>query len=131
MRYYGFSKSDVIYQADGNLPLDRDPKVAWAIAQPALFPVDVMRAGYEMLLRVPGIGVLTAKRIIQERRTTQIRSLADLRKLGVQARAAGFLLLHGRALQAHRLSEQLSFWSAGDNIGAGHQIYSVSPGTFR
>ncbi len=68
-----------------------------------------MRASYEMLLRVPGIGVLTAKRIIQERRTTQIRSLADLRKLGVQALGAGFLLLHGRALQAHRLSEQLSF----------------------
>jgi predicted DNA-binding helix-hairpin-helix protein len=131
LRYYGFLKSDVIYEANGNLPLDRDPKVAWAIANASHFPVDVMTASYEMLLRIPGIGVLTARRIVQERRSTQLRNLADLRKLGVQQRAAGFLLLRGRALQSHRWAEQLSLWNPADDVGAGHRIYSVSPGTFR
>jgi predicted DNA-binding helix-hairpin-helix protein len=132
MRYYGFAQSEVIYEANGNLPLDRDPKVAWALANRELFPLDVMTASYELLLRVPGIGVVTAKRIVSERRATAIRDLGDLKKLGVQTtRATGFLLLRGRAVEAYRWTEQLGFWNVGDEVGARHQVYSVSPGTFR
>jgi predicted DNA-binding helix-hairpin-helix protein len=132
LRYYGFTKSDVVYQPDGNLPLDRDPKVAWAIANPELFPLDVMTAPYDLLVRVPGIGVVTAKRIVTERRTTTIRGTADLKRLGVQTtRAMGFLLLRGRALDAHRWTEQLGFWNAADQVGMRQGVYDVSPGTFR
>jgi predicted DNA-binding helix-hairpin-helix protein len=132
MRYYGFSKGEVIYEPNGNLPLDRDPKVAWALANPQLFPLDVMTATYELLVRVPGIGVITARRIVNERRTTTIRDLADLRRLGVQTtRATGFLMLRGRAFERHRWTEQLGLWSAGEEVGARHRVYDVSPGTFR
>jgi len=116
----------------GNLPLDRDPKVAWALSHPDAFPVDVATASYRQLVRVPGIGVLTAKRIVAERHKTLIRDLSDLRKLGVQTtRATGFLALRGRKLGAGRWSEQLGFWSAGEDVGAYKRVYDVSPGTFR
>jgi predicted DNA-binding helix-hairpin-helix protein len=132
LRYYGFESADIVYGDDGNLPLERDPKVAWALAHPEQFPVDIATASYRAIVRVPGIGVLTAKKIVEERRRTIIRDLSDLRKLGVQtARAAGFLALKGGALGAGKWSEQLGFWNAADQVGAHHQIYSFSPGTFR
>ena len=132
LRYYGFVANDIVYAGDGNLPLERDPKVSWAITNPERFPVDVATASYRALVRVPGIGVLTARRIVSERRKTIIRDLTDLRKLGVQtARAAGFLTLKGRTLGAGRWSEQLGFWRADEEVGAHHQVYDVSPGTFR
>ena len=82
------------------------------------FPLDVMTASYESLVRVPGIGVVTARRIVNERRTTIIRDLSDLKRLGVQTtRATGFLSLRGRALERHRWTEQLGFWQAGDEVG--------------
>jgi predicted DNA-binding helix-hairpin-helix protein len=76
--------------------------------------------------------VLTARRIVSERRKTTIRDLADLRKLGVQTtRAAGFLTLKGRALGAGRWAEQLALWRPEEEVGAHRQVYDVSPGTFR
>jgi predicted DNA-binding helix-hairpin-helix protein len=130
LRYYGFESADIVYGDDGNLPLERDPKVAWALAHPEQFPVDIATASYQAIVRVPGIGVLTARKLVDERRRTIIRDLSDLRKLGVQTtRAAGFLSLRGRALGAGKWSEQLGFWSA--EVGAHHHVYDVSPGTFR
>jgi predicted DNA-binding helix-hairpin-helix protein len=132
MRYYGFQQGEVIYESNGNLPLDRDPKVAWALANREHFPLDVTAAPYELLVRVPGIGVITARRIVKERRATTIRDVADLRRLGVQTtRAIGFLTLRGRALERHRWTEQLGLWQPGDEVGARQQLYDVSPGTFR
>lgn len=132
LRYYGFEENDVVYGSDGNLPLGMDPKVAWALQHPEQFPVDVATGSYEQLLRVPGIGLVTARRIVSERRTTSIRDLSDLKRLGVQTtRAMGFLALRGRAFQANRWTEQLGFWQAADEVGAYRQVYDVSPGTFR
>lgn len=132
LRYYGFDASEVVFAGDGNLPLERDPKVAWALAHPEQFPVDVATAPYDALVRVPGIGTLTAKRLVAERRNTLIRDLADLRKLGMQTtRATGFISLRGRALGAGRWAEQLTLWKAEDDVGARKQVYDVSPGTFR
>jgi predicted DNA-binding helix-hairpin-helix protein len=131
-RYYGFTSSEVVYAPDGNLPLDMDPKVAWALAQPNRFMVELTTASYEALLRVPGIGPVAARRIVDTRRATTIRGLDDLKKLGVQTtRASGFLELRGRAFQATRWTEQLGFWKAGDEVGVSKQVYDVSPGTFR
>jgi predicted DNA-binding helix-hairpin-helix protein len=122
----------VVYEAGGNLPLSLDPKSAWALAHPELFPVEVQRASYEELLRVPGIGPVTARRIGEQRGTLSIRGLADLRKLGVvTTRAGGFLTLRGRRLQTTRWTEQLGFWAAEDEAGMYHGVYQVSPGTFR
>src|SRR5262245_11648972 len=132
LRYYGFVEQDLVYDAAGGLPLNVDPKVAWALAHPAFFPVDAATASYEELVRVPGIGVAGARRIVETRRATTLRDLADLKRLGVQTtRAAGFLSLRGRRVSAHRWTEQLGFWDAGDDVGARRQAYDVSPGTFR
>ena len=129
---YGFAPDEVVYAPDGNLPLALDPKSAWALAHPELFPVEVQRASYEKLVRVPGIGPVAARRIVGQRTTVFFRGLSDLRKLGVVTpRAGGFLMLRGRRLQTTRWTEQLGFWAPEDEVGTPHVVYQVSPGTFR
>src|SRR5262245_6126723 len=68
LRQYGFRYDDLVFEADGNLPLDRDPKIAWALAHPEVFPVEIGSAPYELLLRVPGIGPRSAHVLVAERR---------------------------------------------------------------
>lgn len=132
LRSYDFSPDEVVYEENGNLPLDRDPKIAWALSHPERFPVEVRTASRAELVRVPGIGPATARRIVAERRTTAFRGLADLRRIGViTTRAAGFLMLGGRRLQTVRWAEQLGFWDAEDGVGRHQLVYDVSPGTFR
>jgi predicted DNA-binding helix-hairpin-helix protein len=129
---YGFSPEEVVYQPGGNLPLAVDPKTSWALNHPEWFPLELTTASYEQLVRVPGIGPLAARRVVSERTHATIRSLRDLRKLGViTQRAAGFLLLHGRRLQSTRWTQQLGFWAPEDEVGAPHIVYQVSPGRFR
>jgi predicted DNA-binding helix-hairpin-helix protein len=129
---YGFNTEEVVYEPSGNLPLAVDPKSAWALAHPECFPIEVSRASYEELLRVPGIGPLAARRLVATRGSTTLRSLADLRKLGVvTTRAGGFLTLRGRRLQTSRWTQQLGFWAPEDEVGTHHVVYQVSPGTFR
>jgi predicted DNA-binding helix-hairpin-helix protein len=132
VRQYGFGADEVVFDERGNLPLGNDPKTSWALAHPERFPVEVKTASYDDLVRVPGIGPGTAKRIVAERATTVLRGLADLRKLGaVTTRAAGFLTLGGRRLQTVTWTEQLGFFGPDDDTGRHHLTYSVSPGTFR
>ena len=132
LRTYGFTFDEVVFDESGNVPLETDPKSSWALAHPERFPVEVRRAGYEELVRVPGIGPVTARRLVEERGRTLIRGLADLRKIGVLTkRAAGFLTVAGRRLQDVRWSQQTSFWRLEDEVGAYAQVYEVSPGTFR
>jgi predicted DNA-binding helix-hairpin-helix protein len=132
MRDYGFGSNEVVYGPNGNLPLAQDPKTAWALQHPELFPIEITTASPEELLRVPGVGPTAARRIVAQRGGATFRGLADLRKLGVvTTRAGGFLTLRGRRLQTVRWSEQLGFWAAEDEVGAPHMVYQVSPGTFR
>ena len=132
MRGYGFRPSELPFGADGNLPLAVDPKVAWALAHPERFPVEVRTASRSELARVPGIGTATARRIVLERARTVFRGLEDLRHIGVLvSRAAGFLTLGGKRLQPVRWTEQLGLWRAEDDVGAPQGVYEFSPGTFR
>jgi predicted DNA-binding helix-hairpin-helix protein len=132
LREYGFGANEVVFEPTGNLPLAVDPKSAWAIAHPERFPVEVRTASPEELLRVPGIGPTSARRIVAERGGTTFRALGDLRKLGVvTSRAAGFITLGGRRLQSSRWTQQLGFWAPEEEVGAPHLVYQVSPGTFR
>jgi predicted DNA-binding helix-hairpin-helix protein len=132
LRGYGFGSEEVVFMPSGNLPLAVDPKSAWALAHPERFPIELRTAGPEELMRVPGIGPVSAQRIVTQRGSTIVRSLADLRKLGVVTnRAAGFLTLGGRRLQTTRWTQQLGFWGPEEEVGAHHMVYQVSPGTFR
>ncbi|HEY0163802.1 MAG TPA: putative DNA modification/repair radical SAM protein [Sphingomicrobium sp.] len=82
MRFYGFTPKDVVAAAgdDGMLPLDIDPKLAWALKFRAAFPVDVNRAPKEQLLRVPGLGIKAVERILTSRRWRTLR-LDDVARL--------------------------------------------------
>jgi predicted DNA-binding helix-hairpin-helix protein len=132
LRRYGFARDEVVYDNAGNLPLGVDPKAAWALHNVERFPLEVRTASYDELVRVPGIGPATARRIVAERGTAVLRGIADLRALGViTSRAAGFLTLGGRRLQDVRWSEQLGFWQPEEEAGAYQLVYDVSPGTFR
>lgn len=98
LRQYGFSAEELPFDQEGNLPNDRDPKLAWAERHPDRFPVEVNRASQATLLRVPGIGPQGAASIVQARRSARLRSLEDLRRLGVRSQqAAPFILLDGRS----------------------------------
>jgi predicted DNA-binding helix-hairpin-helix protein len=131
LRQYGFEFDDLVFEA-GNLALDRDPKTAWALAHPALFPVDVLRAPREMLLRVPGIGPRSAERLLGERRRTVIRGLPDLRRLGVDvARGAHFMSLGGRRLMPRPPAEQLRLFPHGQHLPAVVWKTPVPPCAYR
>ena len=84
MRFYGFTPTEVVAATDGNgmLPLDIDPKLAWALKFRERFPVDLNRAPKEELLRVPGLGTKAVGRILQSRRWRSI-TLADVARLTV------------------------------------------------
>lgn len=81
MRFYGFGVSEVQDATDdGNLPLDIDPKTAWALKHRGQFPVDINRAPREMLLRIPGLGVKSVNAVLRVRRQRRLE-LADLGRL--------------------------------------------------
>lgn len=85
-RFYGFQFAEITAdRPDGMLDLELDPKLAWALANRALFPVDLNRASKEMLLRVPGLGVRSVTAILAARRHRHLR-LEDLAKLNVSLR---------------------------------------------
>ncbi|WP_445659732.1 putative DNA modification/repair radical SAM protein [Acinetobacter sp. F16] len=82
MRFYGFDAIELVDEKHPNLDLDVDPKLGWALRHPEQFPVDLNRADYRMILRVPGIGVRSAKKIVQARRFGQIH-IDQLKRIGV------------------------------------------------
>lgn len=85
-RFYGFDIGEITSAtADGNLDLELDPKLAWALAHRDRFPVDVNKAAKEMLLRVPGFGTKTVRSILSSRRFRRLR-IEDLGRLGVSLR---------------------------------------------
>lgn len=85
LRVYGFSPGEIelTLGRNDNLLLGKDPKLVIAQKQPWLFPVDVNRAGYEELLRVPGIGPVSARRIVDARKESSINSVQQLKKMHV------------------------------------------------
>ncbi|NIS78847.1 MAG: radical SAM protein [Anaerolineales bacterium] len=97
LRDYGFDLEDMPFTCEGNLPLEPDPKLAYAQAALVHSPVEVNKADRNDLLRVPGIGPKTATAILRARGQNKIRAIRDLRKIGVIAeRAAPYITLDGR-----------------------------------
>jgi predicted DNA-binding helix-hairpin-helix protein len=97
LRDYGFDLEDMPFDRGGYLPLDVDPKAAWAAANLSETPVEINRADRHSLLRIPGIGPKGAESILVARRRGLLTDLRDLKSLGVIAsRAAPFILLNGK-----------------------------------
>jgi predicted DNA-binding helix-hairpin-helix protein len=83
MRFYGYTHEEIVADSrTGMLSLQFDPKLAWALAHPERFPVDLNRAPRELLLRVPGVGVPTVEKLLAARRARRLRA-EDLKRLRV------------------------------------------------
>ena len=105
MRYYGFRASELLSEKHPNFNVFLDPKCDWALQNLGEFPVEVNRAPYEMLLRVPGIGVKSAMRIVAARKQTALR-FEDLKKMGVVLkRAVYFITCSGRMMYPVQIHE--------------------------
>jgi putative DNA modification/repair radical SAM protein len=104
LRFYGFKAGEILEQKDPSLDLDLDPKSAWALRHPECFPVDLATAPMEHLLRVPGIGQVSALRLVQARRFGGL-TLEDVKKSGVvMKRACYFITCRGGYLPEINLS---------------------------
>ena len=91
MRFYHFKVDEIVNKDFPNLDLDIDPKLSWALRHPECFPVDINRADYELILRVPGIGVKSAQMIVSSRRFTRI-GFQELKKIGVVMKKAQYFI---------------------------------------
>ena len=104
LRFYGFTAQEILDDGHPNFDTALDPKSGWALRHPEFFPVDVNRADYEAILRVPGIGVRGAKRIVTARRYGPL-SFEGVKRLGVvMKRAQYFITCSGRMLPGLRFS---------------------------
>ena len=88
LRKYGFTGSDIIFERDGNLSLNTDPKEVWAKGHPEMFPIDINRASKTSLLKVPGLGPVTVNRIIKKRRMGKIRHIEQVGRVGLRLEKA-------------------------------------------
>lgn len=126
LRFYGFEADEILSEENPDFNPYIDPKCNWAINHMEYFPVDVNRADRETLLRVPGIGVKSAYRIIKARKLCSL-DFDDLKKLGVVMKRASYFItckgkslsrgtLDGKAILAGLMSDraQKSFKRAGD-----------------
>lgn len=106
LRFYGFSVSELFNSGDENLDPDLDPKVTWALRNLDKFPIEINKAPYEMLLRIPGIGAISAKRIVRQRKVSAVK-FDDLKKMGVVVkRAKYFLTCSGRYYGDRKFEEE-------------------------
>lgn len=92
LRFYQFEVNEIVNDDYQELDLDMDPKLAWAIRNPQFFPVDINRASYEKILRVPGIGLKSAKLIVTARQHGRL-NMDALKRIGVVLKRAQFFII--------------------------------------
>ena len=96
LRYYHFSADEILTEQTPNFDLEVDPKTNWALQNWNIFPIEINTASYEMILRVPGIGVASARRIVSSRRSG-VLNYEELKQIGiVWKRARHFITCRGR-----------------------------------
>lgn len=91
MRFYHFTVDEIVDDTHPNLSLDFDPKLTWALRHPEVFPIDVNTADYELLLRVPGIGVKSARLIVASRRFSRL-GFFQLKQMGIVMKKARYFI---------------------------------------
>ncbi|MXV37808.1 putative DNA modification/repair radical SAM protein [Flavobacteriaceae bacterium Ap0902] len=106
-RFYEFDPSEIVNETYPNLDLEIDPKLSWALRHREQFPVDVNKADYHTILRIPGIGVKSAKKIVAARKFGPL-DMAKLKKLGIATnRAKHFIVCHNHLVSLDMDSLQL------------------------
>ena len=105
LRFYGFEAKELLSEQKPNFNVLLDPKADWALRHLELFPVEINRADYQTILRVPGIGVKSAQRIVRARRNGSL-TFEDLKKIGVTLkRALYFITCNGRMMYPTKIDE--------------------------
>jgi putative DNA modification/repair radical SAM protein len=110
MRFYFFRADEIVNDSHPNLDMEIDPKLSYALRNLHLYPVDINKADYEMILRVPGIGVQSAKMIVMARRHSKLNS-ENLKKIGVVLKRAKYFITCNELMapQKDYLAETLRF----------------------
>ncbi|MFA6548783.1 MAG: putative DNA modification/repair radical SAM protein [Candidatus Margulisiibacteriota bacterium] len=97
MRFYEFKVDELVLQNDQNLRLDVDPKMSFALKNRETFPVEINTAPFNILLKIPGLGPLSARRIWRARKEHRFTNLNELKNIGVAVkRAKPFILINGK-----------------------------------
>jgi putative DNA modification/repair radical SAM protein len=97
LRKYGFCFEELCFDEEGNLPVAVDPKTCWAVQHPEFFPVELNTAPLETLIRVPGIGILSARKIVELRTHEPLTRPEVLKTMGIRIeKALPFVLLRGK-----------------------------------
>ncbi|MDE6202224.1 MAG: putative DNA modification/repair radical SAM protein [Lachnospiraceae bacterium] len=105
LRFYGFEAQELLSEKKPNFNILLDPKADWALRHLELFPVEINRADYRMILRVPGIGVKSAQRILRARQNGSL-NFNDLKKIGVTLkRALYFITCSGKMMYPTKMEE--------------------------
>lgn len=91
LRFYGFNSSELLDEKYPDFDAQLDPKCSWALRNIHMFPVDINKADYQMLLRIPGVGVRSSRKIITARKVKQL-DFEDLKKLGIVLKRARFFI---------------------------------------
>jgi putative DNA modification/repair radical SAM protein len=100
VKSYGFDVKELVFEENGNMKLEIDPKYSAALSNIEMFPIEVNSASYKELLRVPGIGKVSARRIIESRkRNIRFNSLEELKNIGVIINRAEIFLKLNRSYQ--------------------------------
>jgi putative DNA modification/repair radical SAM protein len=112
LRFYGFAVDEIVPDATSNLDLNIDPKTSWALRNPGFFPVDINKALRGALLRIPGIGAQSVKKILSIRRYHRL-TLADLKRLKISLNRAKYFIItadyniENQLILKNKLSEKL------------------------
>ena len=121
MRFYGFEASELLDEAHPNFDPDYDPKLIWAIRHPEHFPVDVNTATYQELIRVPGLGIQCARRIVSARRSGKL-NFSDLQRMHVSMkRTQYFITCGGKYYHIQNPTPQLILHALKPNTSSSYQ----------
>ena len=131
LRFYDFKVEELLTAERPNFNMAIDPKADWAVHHLEQFPVEINRADYHTLLRVPGLGVKSARRIVAARRFGNL-TFADLKKIGVVLkRALYFITCNGRMMYPTKLDEDYIVrnlvWQ--NQMGKGEKLPFLTDGT--
>ncbi len=91
MRFYGFKVGEIVNPDNPHLDMDIDPKLSWALRNLNLFPVDINKADLQLIMRIPGIGVSSAKKIVSARKFSKL-NWDHLKKIGLSLNKAKFFI---------------------------------------
>lgn len=94
LRFYGFTADEILDDQNPFLDLELDPKISWALRNIEKFPIEINKASMEELLRIPGVGAVSALRIVRQRRLASVK-FDDLKKIGVVVKRARFFITCG------------------------------------